>query len=538
MIGAQALIGSLVSAGVDTCFMNPGTSEMHFVAALDSVPEMRGVLVLFEGVATGAADGYARIAGRPAAVLLHLGPGLANGLANLHNARRAGSPVVTIVGGHATGHARYDSPLQSDIEALARTVSGWVHTCGTTRDLAQDATRAVAAARRGQIATLVLPADVSWSDGAAIAAPRPVPLPEPPDAGQVKVVAGLLAPGLAGSTASARSGSAGPGGSARSGSAGPAAMLLLGGTALTERGLAAASRISAATGARLLAETFPARMEVGAGIPAVNRLAYLAEHAEAQLAGLDHLILAGARAPVSFFAYPGRPSDLVPAGSTVTVLAEADQDAQTALEQLADQIAAETPPVPAPAARSAVTPGPITASTLAGAIAASLPEHAIVSDEANTSGVALPSALAGAPRHTLLTLTGGAIGQGLPVATGAAVAAPDRPVLALEADGSALYTIQALWTQAREQLNVTTVLLNNAAYAILRMELARTAAGEAGQRASRMLDLSDPTPNFAEISTGMGVPATRVHLAEDLDQALRRAYAEPGPHLIEAMMSR
>jgi hypothetical protein len=221
----------------------------------------------------------------------------------------------------------------------------------------------------------------------------------------------------------------------------------------------------------------------------------------------------------------------------VTVLAEADQDAQTALEQLADQLAAETPPVLARAERSAVTPGPITASTLASAIAASLPEHAIVSDEANTSGVALPSALAGAPRHTLLTLTGGAIGQGLPVATGAAVAAPDRPVLALEADGSALYTIQALWTQAREQLNVTTVLLNNAAYAILRMELARTAAGEAGQRASRMLDLSDPTPGFAEISTGMGVPATRVRTAEDLDQALRRAYAEPGPHLIEAVMS-
>jgi acetolactate synthase-1/2/3 large subunit len=525
MIGAQALIGSLVSAGVDTCFMNPGTSEMHFVAALDAVPEMRGSLTLFEGVATGAADGYARIAGRPAAVLLHLGPGLANGLANLHNARRARSPVVTIVGGHATGHGRYDSPLQSDIEALARTVSGWVHTCGTPRDLAQDAMRAVAAARRGQIATLVLPADVSWSDGAEIAPPRQVPAPEAADTGQVKAVAALLAPRSTGSAGS-------------SGSAGPAAMLFLGATALTERGLAAASRISAATGARVLAETFPARMEAGAGIPTVNRLAYLAEHAEAQLAGLDHLILAGARAPVSFFAYPGRPSDLVPAGCAVTVLADAGQDAQTALEQLADQVAAETAPVLARAARSAVTPGPITASTLAGAIAASLPERAIVSDEANTSGVALPSALAGAPRHTLLTLTGGAIGQGLPVATGAAVAAQDRPVLALEADGSALYTIQALWTQAREQLNVTTVLLNNAAYAILRMELARTAAGEAGQRASRMLDLSDPTPDFAQISNGLGVPATRVYQAEDLDQALRRAYAEPGPHLIEAMMSR
>jgi acetolactate synthase-1/2/3 large subunit len=524
VIGAQALIASLVGAGVDTCFMNPGTSEMHFVSALDSVPEMRGVLALFEGVATGAADGYARSAGRPAAVLLHLGPGLANGLANLHNARRAGSPIVTIVGGHATSHVRYDSPLQSDIEALARTVSGWVRTCGAPRDLAQDAMRAVAAASRGQIATLVLPADVSWSDGAAIAAPRPAASPESPNAALIEAAAALLAHGPAGSPARAP--------------VGAAAVLLLGGTALTERGLAAASRISAATGVRLLAETFPARMEGGAGIPAVGRLAYLAEQAGTQLDGLDHLIRAGARAPVSFFAYPGRPSDLVPAGCQVTVLAEPDQDARTALELLAGQLAAGTSPVPARAAPPALEPGSLTAGRLASAIAASLPEHAIVSDEANTSGAALPPALARAPRHSLLTLTGGAIGQGLPVATGAAVAAPDRPVLALEADGSALYTIQALWTQAREQLNVTTVVLNNAAYAILRMELARTAAGEAGERASRMLDLSDPTPGFAEISTGLGVPATRVRTAEDLDQALRRAYAEPGPHLIEAMMSR
>jgi acetolactate synthase-1/2/3 large subunit len=288
---------------------------------------------------------------------------------------------------------------------------------------------------------------------------------------------------------------------------------------------------------RLLAETFPARMEGGAGVPAVARLAYLAEHAEAQLAGLDHLILAGARAPVSFFGYPGRASDLVPAGCSVTVLAEPDQDVAAALELLAGQLAAGTPPVLAAAATPAAGRGPLLAGSLAAAIAASLPEQAIISDEANTMGAALPQALAGAPRHTLLTLTGGAIGQGLPVATGAAVAAPDRPVLALEADGSALYTIQALWTQAREQLDVTTVLINNAAYAILRMELARTAAGEAGERASRMLDLSDPTPGFTEISTGMGVPATRVSTAQDLDQALRRAYAEPGPHLIEAIVS-
>jgi acetolactate synthase I/II/III large subunit len=506
--GAQALIASLTGAGVDVCFMNPGTSEMHFVAALDSVPQMRGVLALFEGVATGAADGYARIAGRPAAVLLHLGPGLANGLANLHNARRAGSPVLTIVGAHATGHVRYDAPLQSDIEALARTVSGWVHTSGTTRDLARDAMRALAAARRGQIATLILPADVSWGDGGTLA-PAHDESSTTVDESQLTSVADLLS---------------------------PQALLFLGGRALSERGLRAASRISVATGARLLAETFPARMERGAGLPAVDRLAYLAEQAETQLAGVGPLILAGARSPVSFFAYPGQASDLVPAGCPVTVLADREQDAGAALEQLADLVAAGTQPVlAAPAVRPA-DPGLLTAISLANTIAASLPEGAIVSDEANTSGFALPAALTGAARHSLLTLTGGSIGQGLPAATGAAVAAPDRPVLCLEADGSALYTIQALWTQAREQLNVTTVLINNAAYAILRMELARTAAGQAGERAARMLDLSGPTPDFTAISTGLGVPAVRVSTAEDLDRELRRSYAEPGPHLIEAIV--
>jgi len=511
--GAQALIASLTGAGVDVCFMNPGTSEMHFVAALDAVPQMRGVLALFEGVATGAADGYARITGRPAAVLLHLGPGLANGLSNLHNARRAGTPVLVIVGAHATGHVRYDAPLQSDIEALARTVSGWVHTSGTTRDLSHDAMRALSAARRGQVATLILPADISWTDGATVAHARSQPLNHETsttiDDRQVTAVAGLLS---------------------------PRAMLFLGGRALTERGLRAASRISAATGARLLAETFPARMERGAGLPAVDRLAYLAEQAEVQLAGLGHLILAGARSPVSFFAYPGQRSDLVPDACSVAVLADKEQDVETALDRLADLVASGTEPVLAPLAVPGVEPGPLTAISLANTVAASLPAHAVVADEANTSGFALPRALTGAARHSLLTLTGGSIGQGLPVATGAAIAAPDRPVLCLEADGSALYTIQALWTQAREQLNVTTVLINNAAYAILRMELARTAAGQAGQRAARMLDLSGPTPDFTSISTGLGVPAVRVTAAEDLDRELRRSYAEPGPHLIEAIV--
>ncbi len=519
MIGAQALIASLAGAGVDVCFMNPGTSEMHFVHSLDTAPGMRGVLGLFEGVATGAADGYARVSGRPAAVLLHLGPGLGNGLANLHNARRAHSPVVCIVGGHATGHVRYDAPLESDIEALARTVSGWVHTSGTTRDVARDAMRAVQASGRdgGQVATLVLPADVSWSQGGVLADPRAAVRLEPPAEHAVGSVADIVR------------------GTSRS-------MLLLGGRALSERGLRAASRVAAATGAQLLAETFPARMECGTGLPTVSRLAYMAEQADAQLAGLEHLILAGARSPVSFFAYPGRSSDLVPDGCAVTQLADTAQDVEDALEQLAGRVAPDTEPVLAPAGTEPAAlaelagPGPLTVRNLAAAIAVTLPEQAIVVDEANTSGIGLPAALAQAPRHSLLTLTGGAIGQGLPVATGAAVAAPGRRVVCLEADGSALYTIQALWTQARERLDVTTVVLNNSSYAVLRIELARVGAGPAGERAARMLSLADPVPDFTSISRGLGVPATRVTTAGELQEALRRAHATPGPHLIEAIV--
>jgi acetolactate synthase I/II/III large subunit len=514
LTGAQALITTLVDAGIDVCFTNPGTSEMHFVQALDAVPAMRGVLTLFEGVATGAADGYARIAGRPASVLLHLGPGLSNGLANLHNARRAHSPMVVVVGAHATGHARYDAPLHSDIEAAARTVSGWVHTAGTTRGLARDAVRAIAASGRdgGQIATLVLPADVSWDRGGQPAAADPpavVPLPGP----------GVIDP------------------AARVLRGGEPSVLLLGGTGLSERGLRAASRIAAATGVRLVAETHPARLEGGAGVPAVRRLAYFPEQADRQLAGLAHLVLAGARSPVSFFAYPGRPTgDLVPDGTAVTELAGAGQDVAGALEELAAALGAPAAPVIERAEPQPAGSGPLTVQNLGVTIAASLPEQAIVVDEANTSAAGLPRALASAPRHTLLALTGGAIGYGLPAATGAAVAAPDRPVVCIEADGSALYTIQALWTQAREQLNVTTVLVNNAAYAILRVELQRTAAGPAGPRAAALLDLSGPTPDFTQISRGMGVPAVRVTTAEELDAALRRAHAESGPHLIEAIV--
>ena len=513
MNGAQAVVGTLAGCGVTTCFANPGTSEMHFVAALDAVPELRGVLCLFEGVATGAADGYGRMTGQPAGALLHLGPGLANGLANLHNARRARTPLLAIVGDHATYHKRYDAPLESDIDALSGSVSGWVRRTARSADAGADTADAVAAALSppGQVATLILPADVGWSAGGEPGSPLRA-RPPAPVADQV----------IGQAEAALRSGEA--------------AVILLGGTGLTRSALDAASRVAAATGAGLLAETFPARHERGAGIPAVDKVAYLVELAAAQLAGTRHLILAGPSAPVSFFAYPGKPSTPLPAGCTVHVLAAPGEDVPGALAALADRVAAGTAPVPQQPGRPDIPDGALTGESAAAVIGALLPEGAIVCDEANTSGLWLPGATAGAPPHDWLSLTGGAIGQGLPVATGAATACPDRPVLALEADGSAMYTAQALWTHSREQLDVTTVIFSNRAYAILTMELERTGA-PAGPAARNLLDLSRPDIDFTALAAGMGVPASRAVTAAEFAVQLKTALAEPGPHLIEAALA-
>lgn len=507
MNGAQALINTLVDGGVDVCFANPGTSEMHFVAALDAVPEMRGVLALFEGVATGAADGYARIAGRPAAVLLHLGPGLGNGLANLHNARRAKVPMVVVVGDHATYHKKYDAPLESDIEAVAGSVSGWLRRC--TGDVAADAATAVAVAgATRQISTLILPADISWSEATgAASAVTATSTPEP----DVELAAKVLR-------------------------SGEPTVILVGGDATQAAGLHAAARVATACGARWYCETFPARLERGAGLPAVDRLAYFAEAVTAQLDGAKHLILAGAPSPVSFFAYPGKPSDLVPDGCQVHVLA-GHTGAADALTALADEVAPGTAAPVAAASRPQLPTGALTAMSAADVIGALLPERAIVVDESNTSSLPLAAATAGAPAHDWLTLTGGAIGYGIPAAVGAAVAAPDRRVLCLESDGSAMYTISGLWTQARENLDVTTVVYNNGAYDILRLELQRVGAeGAPGPKARELLDLTCPAIDFVKIAEGMGVPGRRVATAEEFAEALSAALSEPGPHLIEAMV--
>jgi acetolactate synthase-1/2/3 large subunit len=511
MNGAQALVRTLAGCGVNMCFANPGTSEMHFVAALDAVPEMRGVLCLFEGVATGAADGYGRMAGRPAAALLHLGPGLANGLANLHNARRASTPLVAVVGDHASYHKRFDAPLESDIDALAATVSGWVRRPARPADVGADAAEAAAAAMTppGRVATLILPADVSWSEGAR---------PAPPTA--VRAAAQVPDETVGSAAAALRSGEP--------------CVIMLGGAGLRRPGLEAASRLALAAPARLLSETFPARHERGAGIPPIERLAYLAEFAAAQLAGARHLILAGARPPVSFFAYPGQPSSLTPTDCQVHVLAAAGDDVPGALAALADLVAPDAKPLPQQPERPALPDGDLTAEGAAAVIGALLPEGAIVSDEANTSGLWLAGATAGAPPHDWLTLTGGAIGQGLPVATGAAMACPGRRVIALEADGSAMYTISALWTHAREQLDITTVIFSNRRYAILDMELDRVGAAGAGEAARSLLDLSRPGIDFTALAAGMGVHASRAATAGEFATQLRNALAEPGPHLIEA----
>jgi acetolactate synthase-1/2/3 large subunit len=511
MNGAQAMIRTLVDSGVTTCFTNPGTSEMHFVAALDTASEMRAVLGLFEGVVTGAADGYARMSGGPAATLLHLGPGLGNGLANLHNARRAATPMVNIVGDHATHHERYDAPLQSDIETVARNVSPWIGRPTTPGDLCRVTAEGVAAAWSppGCVATLILPADVSWSDGATPVGPLPVPRRATVADDVVEAVAAALRDG------------------------GPAA-LLLGGSALRRPALAAVARIAAGAGVQVFSETFVARTERGAGVFAPEKVQYFGEMAAAQLAHLRHLVLVDADSPVSFFAYPGKPSDLVPEGCAVHQLAGSGDDAVDALARLAELVGAE--PAALPAAHTERPTGALTPASLAAAVAYAMPEGAIVSDESATASVSMSAATATCPPHDWLQLTGGAIGQGLPVATGAAVACPDRPVISLEADGSAMYTIQSLWTQAREGLDVTTVIMNNRSYAILNIELQRTLAGEAGPKARDLLDLSRPDLDFVQLAGGMGVPAVAVHTADEANDALASAIAEPGPHLIDARL--
>ncbi|HTV57364.1 MAG TPA: acetolactate synthase large subunit [Verrucomicrobiae bacterium] len=511
MNGAESLVRTLVAAGVDTCFTNPGTSEMHIVAALDRIPEMRCVLGLFEGVVTGAADGYARIAGKPACTLLHLGPGLGNGLANLHNARRANVPIVNLIGQHAISHLPYDTPLTSDIESIARACSKWVRTSSSVSAAGRDAADAVVASRTspGQIATLIVPADVAWTDGGQIAALPHIPAAPMPSADAIERAAAMLRSGV------------------RTG-------ILLAGTAPYGRGLAAAGRIAAATNSKLLCPYPFARLERGAGRPHVERTQYVLEMAMEQFKEFRQLILVGAPAPVAYFAYPEKSSIVTRPECEIYTLALPHEDCSKSLELLSQ---AFSPREPAPAAQSidrpALPQGEITLSALAAAVGALLPENAIVVDESMTSGRGMMAATRGALPHDWLANTGGSIGIALPLAVGAAVASPDRRVLCLSADGSGMYTLQALWTMAREGLNITTVLFANRAYGVLKREFAGLGVGDPGPRAQSMFEIGHPDLDWVHLAKGMGVPATRAGDMESFSKALQQGFEAGGPTLIE-----
>ncbi|MEU7975072.1 acetolactate synthase large subunit [Micromonospora sp. NPDC049089] len=513
MNGAEALLRTLVDGGVEVLFTNPGTTELHLVGALEAVPELHGVLALFEGVVSGAADGYARIAGKPAATLLHLGPGLAYGLTNLHNSRRANSPVVNIVGDHATFHTAFDPPLNSDIAALAGWLRGPVRRPEDAAGAGPDAAAALAAALEppGQIATVIMPADVSWSEGGAAGAPvRPRPAPTVDQETITQVAEALRS--------------------------GETTALVIGGPALREAGLLAAGRIAAATGARVFQELYSNRVERGAGLPAFPRLGFYPDQVLDQLHGTRHVIVAGTKAPVSFFAYPDQPSLLVPDGARTHVLAEVGQDAVAALVRLADLVAPDATPQVTDPHRPTLPTGALTLQNWADVIAALLPERAIIIDESVSSGTTLAAATVGAPRHDVLMQTGGAMGDGLPLAVGAAVAAPDRPVVALVADGCVMYTATALWTQVRERLNITNVILNNHGYAILRQEWGyfSTQPGPANPDANPLFDLTNPQIDFVGLANAFGMPATRASTAEELAEQFSAALNQPGPHLIDA----
>jgi len=512
MNGAESLVRTLVAGGVRLCFTNPGTSEMHFVAALDKVDGMRCVLGLFEGVVTGAADGYYRMARTPASTLLHLGPGLANGVANLHNAKKAGSGVVNIVGEHATHHIRHDAPLTANIEEIARPVSHWVRTSTSSRQVARDGALAIQTARTapGKVATLILPADTAWNPADGVAASAAPAASGAPSADVVLDAARAL-------------------------SMGASSLLLLGGNGLMEKSLDWAGRIAAKTGCRVMASGFNARVQRGAGRVQVNRVPYVVDLALETLKDVRHVVLAGARMPVSFFAYPDKPSSLVVEGCTHTQLARVDDDIEAALSALASELGAThlAPVYVAAAKRPEVPSGRITQEGLGAVLGAHMPEHAIVVDESVSTGRGLFPLTAGAPPHDWLNNMGGSIGFGLPVAIGAAIACPDRKVIALEGDGSAMYTLQSLWTIAREQLDVTVVVLSNRAYAILKGEFANVGAGAPGRTATDMMSLDRPNLDWTALAKGHGVEAARAQDMNQFASCFQRAMATRGPHLIE-----
>lgn len=515
MNGAESLVRTLLAGGVDVCFTNPGTSEMHFVAALDKVPGMRCSLCLFEGGVTGAADGYYRMAGKPASTLLHLGPGLANGVSNLHNAKKAGSGIVNIVGEHASYHIELDAPLTADIEGIAWPVSHWVKTSLSSKDVARDGAEAIAAAMAppGQIATLILPGDTAWNEGTGPAEPVAPVSRAAFDPQKVDAAAAALK------------------GGART-------LMLLGGAAVQEANLRLAGKVAAATGCGLLTEWANARLDRGAGRIEVNRIPFVVEKALEVLKDYDTIVLVGAKPPVAFFAYPNKPSVLSREGCTFIELADVATDISGALDALVDATGArKAEPAGVSAPRTPDLPkGPVGPPGVAAVLGALIPENAVIVDESVTTGREFFPLTAGAPPHAWLNNRGGSIGYGLPVATGAAMACPGQKVIALEGDGSAMYTVQSLWTIARENLDVTVLIFSNRSYKILRGELTNVGVQNPGPRAVDMLSLTRPNLDWVAMAKGMGVDGIKVSDLEGLAKAFRDGVAEPGPYLIEVEM--
>jgi acetolactate synthase-1/2/3 large subunit len=507
--GADLLVTTLADLGVDACFANPGTSEMHLVTALDREPRIRSILCPFEGVVTGAADGYARIAGKPAMTLLHLGSGLTNAGANLHNARRARSPMVNVIGDHATYHLVYDAPLTSDIDTLARPNVGWLGRVESAEVAAQRAADAFDATLSGRgPAALVLPADSAWTEvrPASVARAAAPTLPEAAITEAALLIKAAKAP-----------------------------CVLINGSAVVEPGLSAAARLAAA-GVRVITDTFLPRQSRGAGRFAPQRLAYFGEMALAELEGVDLMVLAGATPPAAFFAYPGKPSLLVPEGCAVFAACTPLHDAGAVLAALADALGAPAEGPRAPSTAPPAPKGPLSAVDVGASIARHLPDNAIIADDGVTNGAPVFAMTECAAPHDWLFLTGGAIGIGMPLALGAAIAAPDRKVICLSGDGAGMYTNQALWTMAREGADVLTVVFANRSYRILNIEMARTGAGNPGPSAQAMLSLDKPAVDWVKLAQAQGVPAVRCETAEHFDTEFARLAALKGPALIEAVV--
>lgn len=514
--GADSLLATLEANGVEVCFANPGTSEMHFVSALDRAEKIRGVLGLFEGVVTGAADGYARMTGTPAATLLHLGPGLANGLSNLHNALRAQSPIVNIIGDHATYHRDLDAPLTSDIEGAARPFSHWVRTTATADTVGQDTAESVRVAREGKVASLILPADCAWTET------------DPTAPHTVQAGPSTAGPAVDPSAVEA---------AARTlRSSGSRTAILLGTNSVSAESLAQADAIAEATGARVLLNTAMSVIPRGAGRHAGTVIPYPIGLSQQLLADFENIILLGAEPPVAFFAYPDRPSRLCAPGTRFITLAEGFGRVVEALGALRDTLGEVPATAPLQLQLPSLPSGTITAEKLGAFLGHSIPEQAIIVDESITTGRSFIRATERARPHDWIKGTGGSIGYGMAASVGAALACPDRPVITLEADGSGMYMPQALWSQAREELNVTTLIFANRKYQILRNEMTNVGVPDFGPKAESLLNLHSPAIDWVRLAESMGVPARQVTTVEQLTEAFDAAQNANGPHLIEIVL--